>query len=104
MRTAGVRVRRQMSFSCSRVRGSILDMRPVYASTRYDVGLAQIDAGLARWYRQYASEQHPRDRAESCPTCAKAIAGITTPKASALHQCTAVSNALPDAWHVADSP
>ena len=29
-----------------------------------DVGLAQLDAGLAWWYRKYAHEQHPRDRAE----------------------------------------
>jgi len=27
-----------------------------------DVGLAQIEAGLAWWYRKYAHEQHPRDR------------------------------------------
>jgi len=27
-----------------------------------DVGLAQLDAGLAWWYRKYAHEQHPRDR------------------------------------------
>ena len=28
-----------------------------------DVGLAQIEAGLAWWYRQYAKEQSARDRA-----------------------------------------
>ena len=27
-----------------------------------DVGLAQLDAGLAWWYRKYAHEQLPRDR------------------------------------------
>jgi endonuclease YncB( thermonuclease family) len=27
-----------------------------------DVGLAQLDAGLAWWFRKYAHEQHPQDR------------------------------------------
>jgi len=27
-----------------------------------DVGLAQLDAGLAWWFRKYAHEQHPKDR------------------------------------------
>ena len=29
-----------------------------------DVGLAQLDAGLAWWYRKYAHEQLPKDRIE----------------------------------------
>ena len=29
-----------------------------------DVGLAQLDAGLAWWYRKYAHEQLPRERTE----------------------------------------
>lgn len=28
-----------------------------------DVGLAQIEAGLAWWYRKYARDQSPQDRA-----------------------------------------
>jgi endonuclease YncB( thermonuclease family) len=28
-----------------------------------DVGLAQVEAGLAWWYRKYAKEQSPQDRA-----------------------------------------
>jgi len=27
-----------------------------------DVGLAQLDAGLAWWYRKYANEQPPQER------------------------------------------
>jgi endonuclease YncB( thermonuclease family) len=27
-----------------------------------DVGLAQLDAGLAWWFRRYAHEQPPKDR------------------------------------------
>lgn len=31
---------------------------------RKDVGLAQLDAGLALWFRQYANEQPPQERLE----------------------------------------
>lgn len=31
---------------------------------RKDVGLAQLDAGLAWWYRKYANEQPPQERLE----------------------------------------
>lgn len=31
---------------------------------RKDVGLAQLDAGMAWWYRKYASEQPPQERLE----------------------------------------
>ena len=32
--------------------------------TGRDVGLAQLDAGLAWWFRKYAHEQLPRDRVD----------------------------------------
>ena len=35
----------------------------VFQGTK-DVGLAQLDAGLAWWFRRYASEQSPQERAE----------------------------------------
>jgi endonuclease YncB( thermonuclease family) len=37
------------------------DVCTVYVNGQ-DVGLAQLDAGLAWWYRKYAPEQLPRDR------------------------------------------
>ena len=37
------------------------DVRTVYLNGK-DVGLAQLDAGLARWFRKYAHEQLPRGR------------------------------------------
>jgi endonuclease YncB( thermonuclease family) len=37
------------------------DVCSVYVNGK-DVGLAQLDAGLAWWYRKYAHEQLPRDR------------------------------------------
>ena len=37
------------------------DVRTVYVNGK-DVGLAQLDAGLAWWFRKYAHEQLPRDR------------------------------------------
>ncbi len=37
------------------------DVCAVYVN-RKDVGLAQLDAGLAWWFRKYAHEQHPKDR------------------------------------------
>jgi endonuclease YncB( thermonuclease family) len=37
------------------------DVCTVYVNGQ-DVGLAQLDAGLAWWYRKYAHEQLPRDR------------------------------------------
>jgi endonuclease YncB( thermonuclease family) len=40
-----------------------------------DAGLAQIKAGLAWWYRRYASEQSPADRAIYAAAEAQALAG-----------------------------
>ena len=37
------------------------DVCNVYVNGK-DVGLAQLDAGLAWWFRKYAHEQHPKDR------------------------------------------
>jgi endonuclease YncB( thermonuclease family) len=37
------------------------DVCTVYVNGK-DVGLAQLDAGLARWFRKYAHEQLPKDR------------------------------------------
>ena len=37
------------------------DVCTVYVNGK-DVGLAQLDAGLAWWFRKYAHEQLPRDR------------------------------------------
>ena len=39
------------------------DVCNVYVNGK-DVGLAQLDAGLAWWYRKYAHEQHPKDRVD----------------------------------------
>jgi endonuclease YncB( thermonuclease family) len=39
------------------------DVCTVYVHGK-DLGLAQLDAGLAWWYRKYAREQHPRDHAK----------------------------------------
>ncbi len=39
------------------------DVCTVYVGGK-DVGLAQLDAGLAWWYRKYAHEQLPRDRTD----------------------------------------
>jgi endonuclease YncB( thermonuclease family) len=36
------------------------DVCNVYVNGK-DLGLAQLDAGLAWWYRKYAHEQHPKD-------------------------------------------
>jgi endonuclease YncB( thermonuclease family) len=39
------------------------DVCNVYVNGK-DVGLAQLDAGLAWWYRKYANEQLPKDRVD----------------------------------------
>jgi endonuclease YncB( thermonuclease family) len=52
---------KQAKADCYKIDRYDRDVCTVYVDGK-DIGLAQIDAGLAWWFRKYAHEQLPKDR------------------------------------------